>query len=472
MSWTNKYKDGGKAKKEPVKQQYQTPSWLAAMADNNKPKSDQPVRNQVIPKTRFLTKEETEKYEAEVARSKQPVMRQATPEEIKGQSLGSKAWEVVTNPMTAAQYAINKRPIPDHFSQTGDRNVYDMAVDMVNPFGIAEAARKIPGNISDGNYGEAFLNGLSVLPALAEVRSSKIIPRTINNIKEAANSKWDPMTYLTNLDPHEINAGNIGSYYGKPLSNTGGLNEGVFEVADFPEYLIKLENPNRVGKALGNADEYVNMSFPERMKGVSHIDNISHIENQIDGVLPYKKTTGDANLRALVMKRKPGQDINNMTIDDWMDIPEEAFKDVGKVNRELANNKLGIDYVGDNFLYDKASKKFQMIDINPHVSNADHYWTNSVMKGVSPGLPKAQMDEQIREAIKARMKNSFSYNVPGNALDDEELYQQFYNKMQQFNERLDNSLTDFKEGGKVKNNLESEKIFTKSEANSWLSKYK
>ena len=125
---------------------------------------------------------------------------------VEDQSIASKTWEVLTNPVTAASYWLNDQRIPDRFSK-GERNNLDIATDLFNPFGIVDSAKNavketinLPKNLYDGEYGEAgsnFLNAgintLSVVPALRELKGVKP-----SNIK---NTLTDVEKYLTTKTP-------------------------------------------------------------------------------------------------------------------------------------------------------------------------------------------------------------------------------------------------------------------------------
>ena len=107
------------------------------------------------------------------------------------QSAASKTWSILTNPMTALSYKVKGKDLPDHFEK-GPRNVLDYAVDMVNPYGVADAASNIPGNLARGEFVEAGLNTLVAFPAL---HATGVIGKGIKtagqlskakNLKEAA----------------------------------------------------------------------------------------------------------------------------------------------------------------------------------------------------------------------------------------------------------------------------------------------
>jgi hypothetical protein len=62
-------------------------------------------------------------------------------------SKADKLLEILKNPVTAAQYAINKQPIPNNLS--GDRNIYDYATDVLNPAFYGKAIANTASNVVD-----------------------------------------------------------------------------------------------------------------------------------------------------------------------------------------------------------------------------------------------------------------------------------------------------------------------------------
>lgn len=76
-----------------------------------------------------------------------------------------KLLEILKNPVTAAQYAINKQEIPNNLS--GNRNIYDYATDVLNPAFYGKAIANTAGNIVDPqtykDLPKAALYGASLL---------------------------------------------------------------------------------------------------------------------------------------------------------------------------------------------------------------------------------------------------------------------------------------------------------------------
>ena len=109
-----------------------------------------------------------------LAAERQGTITQAAPK----RSAASKAWAIATNPMTALSYKAKGLDIPENFER-GSRNPLDMAVDMVNPFGYANAVATIPGDVASGNIAGAGLKAATLLPFMSEFRGATkgIIPR-------------------------------------------------------------------------------------------------------------------------------------------------------------------------------------------------------------------------------------------------------------------------------------------------------
>lgn len=136
------------------------------------------------PTTKNATKEEIRDIELNKILDKQGSIKKAEPK----RSAVSKAWATVTNPMTALEYKVRGQELPEHFDR-GARNPLDYAVDMVNPYQIVNSAASIPGNIAEGNLGEAALNALAIAPVLSEMKGVKAAASELSkakNLREAA----------------------------------------------------------------------------------------------------------------------------------------------------------------------------------------------------------------------------------------------------------------------------------------------
>jgi hypothetical protein len=86
------------------------------------------------------------------------------------QSVGSKAWEVLTHPMTAAGYAARHENLPDNFSR-GEINAHETATNLINPFFYADESKNFVKNVVTGHPIDASMNALNVLPIASEYKA-------------------------------------------------------------------------------------------------------------------------------------------------------------------------------------------------------------------------------------------------------------------------------------------------------------
>ena len=154
----------------------------STISNDNVPSNTQ-VRNKFI---------RDEQGRAEIANRKRianiPTVRSYDPEK-EDESLLSRLYHIAVNPMTALSYKIKGKDIPDHFER-GEKNILETATNIINPFSYVDAGSRIPGNLARGEFAEAGLNALTVLPAAAGFKSvaplvkkgSKIIKKTYNTV--------------------------------------------------------------------------------------------------------------------------------------------------------------------------------------------------------------------------------------------------------------------------------------------------
>lgn len=108
----------------------------------------------------------------------------------------SKAIAVAANPLTALSYKVKGLDIPENFDK-GSRNPIDYALDIVNPFGYAEAASSIPGNIARGELVSAGINAATMLPMMSEFRGLRNVIKS--PVANAMSSSVSPRMNLEEL---------------------------------------------------------------------------------------------------------------------------------------------------------------------------------------------------------------------------------------------------------------------------------
>jgi len=137
------------------------------------------------------------------------------------QSFGSKALEVVLNPMTAAGYAARNESLPDNFSR-GPRNALDYVTDIVNPAQYVHDANNLAQGVTTGNSTKFLEGAAGVLP----------IPLAKNVIKKVGKyaTTKTPLKNTYKLNPFAETLNNPNSSYrvagldaGKDFAKTGQL---------------------------------------------------------------------------------------------------------------------------------------------------------------------------------------------------------------------------------------------------------
>jgi hypothetical protein len=190
---------------------------------------------------------------------------------------------------------------------------------------------------------------------------------------------------------------------GKNIAESGAFNQGVYELPDYPGYLLKYERPEQVADYI---PEFKGMNMAEMQKGLTS-PNIGKVIKQHTISNPNQK-----DLNAYIMRRMEGQPLTSLDIDQVTNIPREAWIQYAKDYNEIARNNLAIDNMGSNVFYDRASKSFKFIDLSPGVTpKMDQYWANTVIGDISPRLSEEKLKEAIRNGILGQIEKNTQYNV-------------------------------------------------------------
>lgn len=174
---------------------------------------------QYAKKNSIPIKEASERLYFENQYNQNNQIRSYTPQTTK-----SKVWEVATHPMTAAGYVARNEELPDNFSR-GQINPHEMAVDIVNPFFYADQVGKFVKNTSEGNFTEAGMNALSVLPIAAEYQT---IGRGLSRVGKTLGTEEGLLSNAYKLNSKAItseNFNNPNSFYRQ--IDTPTFNEGL-----------------------------------------------------------------------------------------------------------------------------------------------------------------------------------------------------------------------------------------------------
>ncbi len=181
----------------------------------------------------------------------------------------------------------------------------------------------------------------------------------VNPLKNAAVMSADASNIKTFLEGEAINKGLTGA----AKQTEGAFNMGVFNVKNEPGLIAKIENPGAVGAARGMPDyQYMNMT--EAMQNISG-PTFGKVHHQV-----VSPTTGN---RALILNKLEGTPYNELTMDDYLGLSDDAIVKFHDDIQELKRNNLGFDFEGNNYLFDRNTNQFKLFDIDPHTTNYDPY---------------------------------------------------------------------------------------------------
>ena len=144
----------------------------------------------------FIAKQNIAKRNAaQAAQDRQGYIRQAEPP----RSAASKAWAILTNPMTALAYKAQGRDIPDNFER-GPKNSLDIAANIVNPFfyinegkeflkGVGNLGYKAvtdPFSLSGMDFLNTAMHGVGAIPLVAEgVQGANLLSQGLRGASKA-----------------------------------------------------------------------------------------------------------------------------------------------------------------------------------------------------------------------------------------------------------------------------------------------
>ena len=165
-NWLDKFPDGGKIKDERL-EAIERPDNTYVKPTFTEVNIKKPIKTAKEQKAKFnkLSKEEQERV-----LYNQYAQKHGDIKPVQNQSLGSKTWEVLTHPMTAAGYKARHENLPDNFSR-GEINAHETATNLVNPFFYADEAKNLVKNVVAGHPVDAGMNALNILPLASEYKA-------------------------------------------------------------------------------------------------------------------------------------------------------------------------------------------------------------------------------------------------------------------------------------------------------------
>lgn len=228
----------------------------------------------------------------------------------------------------------------------------------------------------------------SIATETSPLRTSAVLGADATNIKSFISGK-------------AINEGLVG----RAQQTKGAFNMGIFNVVDDPNFIIKMENPGMVGMSRG-MPEYENINMAEAMQNISG-PTFGKVHHQI-----LSPTTGR---RALILNKLEGAPYNELTMDDYLGLNDDAIVKFHDDLQTLKKNNLAYDFTGNNYMFDRNKNQFQLFDIDPHttIANPDKQITYDFFQSdvYGGGNPLLYGSKQAGLNLQGAMQNRLSADL-------------------------------------------------------------
>jgi hypothetical protein len=166
-----------------------------------------------------------------------------------------------------------------------------------------------------------------------------------------------------------------------------------------------MENPGMVGMSRG-MPEYENINMAEAMQNISG-PTFGKVHHQI-----LSPTTGR---RALILNKLEGAPYNELTMDDYLGLNDDAIVKFHDDLQTLKKNNLAYDFTGNNYMFDRNKNQFQLFDIDPHttIANPDKQITYDFFQSdvYGGGNPLLYGSKQAGLNLQGAMQNRLSADL-------------------------------------------------------------
>jgi hypothetical protein len=255
--------------------------------------------------------------------------------------------------------------------------------------------------LAQGDYGTAGLTaGLSALPFVPSIVSgfsNQVMPRVLQS--DIARKLMSEEA-LRNRVASNINLTNFQKY--NPDRIGGGGYGQAYSLRKFPELVLKVSPSEKARGTFATTarfediPQYPNQIYPKYFKSAKDVLGHSHPEFEPTTALDYE-----------VMSRIPGVSARKLTGQQMSDIPLEAYSELRDQVDFLRRNDIGVDFQGDNLMYDLGTKRFGLIDLSPEASKSAEWAKSNIFKELSNTTPELEAKGRIRDILLDRFKDQF-----------------------------------------------------------------
>lgn len=312
-------------------------------------------------------------------------------------------------------------------------------------------------NKADNNLVEKFTHkGIAPLDAGFVPMSEATIYKKhwLKGFEEASN----PYKGIRSVD--DINTSNFSDYLlGQKLAgNKGAFNQGIYELKQFPDNVIKFENPDMISRRSG-LPEYMDYNAAEATKYLPENQGFAKVYNQLNF---------DDYKRGLIMPKLQGKSFEDMSRKEflkWVDNPE-TMQDLIQKQKILRDQGLSFDFFGNGNMSVRPDGKVNVFDFEPFSKKriTGDWWDLNVQGQTNPYLYEAsQLGKNHKSVLEKKLLDVYTEkmsNIEQRLLKSKQ-YRNQYNinkprvedkktqEMSKILESLDNQA--FKKGGTFKN---------------------
>ena len=236
----------------------------------------------------------------------------------------------------------------------------------------------------------------------------------------------------------------------------GAFNEGVFNIKNEPDYIAKMENAIGVGSSRGMPN-YQNVNMAEAMQNISG-STFGKVHHQIESAnVPGR--------RALILNRVEGTPYDQLLMDDFLNLSDDAIVGFHDDLQTLKRNNLGFDFTGNNYMFDRNTNQFKLFDIDPHTDIFDpakvgtfDFFQTQVYGGGNPLLyGSKQAGYNLQNALRQRLLRDVELKMGQAGMTDTDIMgiKNVYDQRLQY---LLKGLNYEKDGGSIEMDIDPEML--------------
>jgi hypothetical protein len=208
------------------------------------------------------------------------------------------------------------------------------------------------------------------------------------------------------FSPEDITTENFSrDLLGKSIvGNKGAYNKGIYELKQFPDRIIKFENPVDLASR-SNLPEYMDFDAVAATAHLPEEQGLSKVYNQLD----FSKLE-----RGYIMPKLEGKSFENMSRKGFFNVLEnnKTLQNVIDKQKMIRQNNLAFDFFGNgNMMVDKQGNAVLLDIAEPYGKNQvqGDFWDNFVQGNTNPYLySKEEMKLGHKKVLKENLNKTYT----------------------------------------------------------------